>query len=102
MEAKQLYREIAGKKYENIPPEITEDAIRAAGALRKAQIRKPAPDAGNVKNAQAQGQGQTQGQEEQEGAVIPQQNMDNYQDNPYYGEEMGSEKEMAIPPQPGQ
>lgn len=87
MEAKQLYREIAGKKYENIPPEITEDAIRAAGALRKAQIRKPAPDAGSVKDAQGQGQEQMQGQAQ---GASPQQNMGNYQENPYYGAEAGA------------
>ncbi len=93
MEAKQLYREIAGKKYENIPPEITEDAIRAAGALRKAQTRKPAPDAGSVKDAQGQEQ-QEQGQ--RGGAVISQQNMGNYQDNPYYGAEAGTEAGATV------
>lgn len=85
MEAKQLYREIAGKKYENIPPEITEDAIRAAGALRKAQTRKPAPDAGSVKDAK----GQEQQEQGQRGAVI-QQDIGIYQDNPYYGAGAGT------------
>lgn len=53
MDAKQMYREMAGKKYEHIPPEITEDALNNV-------VNNPSPN-----NQQGQGQQPQQQQQQQ-------------------------------------